>query len=84
MKVARARADVFTLTATAPELSALVAGARIGLEVTRGDPRAPREATDLLARVLDDYDRALARLDKKQDGRSGRPSGDSPEASGGA
>ena len=80
MKVERARANVFTLTATSQELSALIAAARLALEVMESDPRAPREAFELLARVVRDYDAALARL-QKEDGRPGRPSADSPQDS---
>ena len=42
MKVERTRANVFTLTATSQELSALIAAARLALEVMESDPRAPR------------------------------------------
>jgi uncharacterized protein (DUF3084 family) len=55
---------VFTLTATSQELSALIAAARPALEVMESDPRAPREALELLGRVVRDYDSALARLQK--------------------
>jgi hypothetical protein len=77
MKVARTRANVFTLTATSQELSALIAAGRLALEVMASDPRAPRDAKELLAGVLRDYDNALARL-PKPDGRSSRPPGDVP------
>jgi hypothetical protein len=80
MKVSHTRANVFTLTATSQELSALIAGARLALEVMEEDPRAPRDALELLERVVQDYDGALARL-KKEDGRLGRPSADSPQDS---
>ena len=80
VKVERARANVFTLTATSQELSALIAAARLALEVMESDPRAPREALELLGRVVRDYDAALARL-QKEDGRPGRPSADSPNDS---
>lgn len=62
MKVERARDNVFTVTATSQELSALVAGARMSLEVMRAAPDQPREAMDLLERVLDDFDQARARM----------------------
>jgi hypothetical protein len=80
MKVERARANVFTLTATSQELSALIAAARVALEVMESDPRAPREARELLGRVVRDYDAAVARL-QKENGRRGRPSADSPKDS---
>jgi hypothetical protein len=68
VKVERVRPNVFTLTAAGPEVSALIAGARMARDLLRNDPHAPREAIELLERVLADYDRALARL------------GDSPES----
>ena len=73
MKVTRARENVFALTLTGQELSALVAGARMALDIMERDPRAPREAVELLRGVVGDYDDALARL-KGPDGRPGRPS----------
>jgi hypothetical protein len=69
VKVERVRPNVFTLTAAGPEVSALIAGARMARDQLRNDPHAPREAIELLDRVLSDYDRALARLE------------DSPESS---
>ena len=74
MKVTRARENVFALTLTGQELSALVAGARMALDMMERDPRAPREAVELLRGVVGDYDDALARL-KGPDGRPERPSG---------
>jgi hypothetical protein len=74
MKVSRARDNVFALTLTGQELSALVAGARMALDIMEGDPHAPQDAIELLRGVIGDYDKALARL-KTTDGRSGRPSG---------
>lgn len=61
MKVERARENVFTVTATSQELSALVAAARMAVEAMGDDPRAPAEAVALLRHVLADYDAALAR-----------------------
>lgn len=64
MRVTRTRTNVVTLVATSQELSALVSGARMAVALMRADPSAPEEARDLaalLARVLDDYDRALGR-----------------------
>jgi hypothetical protein len=62
MKVERTRDNVFTVTATSQELSALVAGARMSLEVMRAAPEQPREAIELLERVLEDFDQARARM----------------------
>jgi mannose/cellobiose epimerase-like protein (N-acyl-D-glucosamine 2-epimerase family) len=73
MKVDQLRANVFSVTATGQELSALIAAARLAADVMRADADAPREALDLLERVLRDYDHALARL-QKEDGRPERPS----------
>ncbi len=61
MKVERARANVFTVTATRQELSALVAAARMALDAMLDDPHAPAEAIKLLERVLADYDSAIRR-----------------------
>jgi hypothetical protein len=68
VRVQRTRDNVFTVVATGQELSALVAGARMSLEVMRQAPDAPREGVELLERVLADFDRARARR------------GDEPEA----
>jgi hypothetical protein len=73
VKIAQLRANVFSVTATGQELSALIAAGRLAVDVMRGDPAAPREALALLERVLRDYDEALARL-RKEDGRPRRPS----------
>jgi hypothetical protein len=63
MHVERTRENVFTVVATGQELSALVAGARMSLEVMRAAPQPPPvEATELLERVLQDFDRARGRL----------------------
>ena len=61
MRVTRTRAGVVTLVAKDQELSALAAGARLALALMRADPDAPAEAAEHLARVLDDYDRGIAR-----------------------
>jgi hypothetical protein len=66
VKVERARENVFTVTATGPELSALVAGARLALDAMRASPDAPPSAIELLARVLDDFDRGRERLSEPQ------------------
>jgi hypothetical protein len=73
MKVERVRPNVFGVTATSQELSALIAAGRLAAEVMRADPSAPPEALDRLERVLRDYDRAVARL-READGRPRRPS----------
>jgi hypothetical protein len=73
MKVTRARENVFELTLKGQELSALVAGARMALDIMERDPHAPQEAIELLRGVIGDYDKALARLEGP-DGRPGRPS----------
>ncbi|GIU95264.1 MAG: hypothetical protein KatS3mg012_1721 [Gaiellaceae bacterium] len=61
MKVERLRENVFAVTATSQELSALVAAARMALDALRADPQAPAEARAILERVLADYDAALGR-----------------------
>lgn len=71
MRVERARENVFTVTATSQELSALVAGARMALEAMRAAPEPPpAEALEVLERVLGDFDRARERLneDRQADG----------------
>ena len=63
MRIERARENVFTVTATSQELSALVGGARMALEAMRGSPEPPPGAVlDALERVLSDFDRARDRL----------------------
>jgi hypothetical protein len=61
VRVERTRENVFTVTATGQELSALVAGARLALDAMRHSPEAPAAAVELLGRVLDDFDRASGR-----------------------
>jgi ABC-type nitrate/sulfonate/bicarbonate transport system substrate-binding protein len=61
VKVERPRKNVFAITATSQELSALVAAARMALDAMRDDPRAPAEAVSILERVLGDYDSAVRR-----------------------
>jgi hypothetical protein len=73
MKLEKIRPNVFALTGTSQEVSALIAAGRLAVDVMRRDARAPREALELLERVLGDYDRALARL-RNEDGRPERPS----------
>lgn len=63
MRIERSRENVFTVTATSQELSALVAGARMALEAMRGAPEPPpREALEILERVLREFDQARERL----------------------
>ena len=63
MRVERTRENVFTVVATGQELSALVAAARMSLDVMRSSPQpAPPEAAELLERVLRDFDDARTRM----------------------
>jgi hypothetical protein len=63
VRIERSRDNVFTVTATSQELSALVAAARMALNALRSAPEPPpAEALETLERVLGDYDRALKRL----------------------
>jgi len=63
VRIERARDNVFTVTATSQELSALVAAARMALEAMRGAPEPPpAEPVEILERVLSDFDRARERL----------------------
>ena len=63
VRVERPRENVFTLTATSQELSALVAAARMALEAMRGAPEPPpAAAVEILERVLRDFDAARERL----------------------
>jgi hypothetical protein len=62
VRVVRARENVFEVTATGQELSALVAGARLSLDVMRAAPEPPADAIAFLERVLADFDRARERL----------------------
>jgi len=67
--VERTRENVFTVTATGQELSALVAGARMALGAMQSAPeRVPPEATEQLARVLEDFDRARERMREPEPG----------------
>src|SRR5579859_1400299 len=53
VRIERSRENVFTVTATSQELSALVAGARMALEAMRAAPEPPpSEALEILERVL--------------------------------
>ena len=63
MRVEHTRANVFTLVATSQEISALVAAARMSLDIMRSSPdQAPREAVETLERVLQDFDDARSRM----------------------
>jgi hypothetical protein len=63
MRVERARENVFRVTATSQELSALVAAARMALEAMRAAPEPPPgKALEVLEQVLGDFDRARERL----------------------
>ncbi len=61
MRITQTRPGVLTVVATGQELAALAAGARMALSLMRADPGSPSEAREHLARVLDDYDRGIAR-----------------------
>jgi hypothetical protein len=58
VKVEPVRENVLRLTATRQELAVLVAAARMALDAMSDDPSAPREAVELLGRVVADYDAA--------------------------
>jgi hypothetical protein len=63
MRIERRRDNVFTLTATSQELSALVAAARMAFEAMRTAPEPPPpEALEVLKRVLNEFDSARDRL----------------------
>jgi hypothetical protein len=63
MRIERTRENVFTVTATSQELSALVAAARMALEAMRAAPQPPpAEALEILERVLGEFDSARERL----------------------
>jgi hypothetical protein len=79
VRLSQTRENVFTITATSQELSALIAGAKMALDMMQHDDRAPREAITLLTGVLRDYDRALG-YTKTGGERSERPTPDSPDA----
>ena len=63
VRIERKRENVFTVTATSQELSALVAGARMALDAMRSAPEPPPAAAiEILDRVLRDFDQARERL----------------------
>jgi len=74
VKVDRPRPNVYSLTGTSHELGALVAAARMALDILRADPNAPKDAVPLLEGVLADWDAALT--------RQGRSGGGPPAPSG--
>ena len=66
MRIERARENVFQVTATSQELSALVAAARMAFEAMRSAPEPPPPVVlDALERVLSDFDRARSRVDEE-------------------
>jgi hypothetical protein len=73
MKLELVRQNVFALTLTSQELSALIAAGRMAHDAMRDDPQVPPEAVAFLERLLHDYESAIERL-KKTDGRQKRPS----------
>jgi hypothetical protein len=64
MKLEQTRPNVFRLTATSGELSALVAAARLALDVMHADPNAPAATVELVEHVLADYDAARDRIER--------------------
>jgi hypothetical protein len=68
VKVDRPRPNVYSLTGTSQELGALVAAARMVLDILRTDPNAPKDAIPHLEGVLADWDAALAREERGGDG----------------
>jgi hypothetical protein len=63
VRIERSRENMFTVTATSQELSALIAAARMALDALRSAPEPPpAEALETLERVLHDYDLARERL----------------------
>src|SRR5436305_11838581 len=69
MRIERSRRNVFTVTATGQELSALVAGARMALEAMRSAPEPPPPAAiEILERVLSEFDSARERLTSEPPG----------------
>ncbi|MFL5866788.1 MAG: hypothetical protein ACJ766_06785 [Thermoleophilaceae bacterium] len=63
MHIEHSRENVFTVTATSQELSALVAAARMARDAMRSAPEPPPQAAmDALERVLADFDRARDQL----------------------
>lgn len=73
MKLEFTRTNILRLTATSQELSALIAAARMSLDMMAADPQAPREAVALLQRVLRDYDAQLSRRNATSGPAPARP-----------
>ena len=73
MILRRERENVFMLTLAGQELSALIAAARMARDMLEHDPDAPPEAAALLARLLSEYDAALARLGRHDGGGRNAP-----------
>jgi len=69
VKLEQVRPNVFQLTLASPELSALVAAARLAYDAMADDPAAPPEALRHLGGVLRDFDTARGRLREEDDGR---------------
>jgi len=73
VKIEESRPGVFTIVATAHELSALLAGARMSVSLMETDPTGVTdEAREALETVLADFDRALERA---RGGPGGAPGG---------
>jgi hypothetical protein len=71
VKLEERRAGVYAVTVTAHELSALLAGARMSLELMKTDPSGASErARAALESVLADFDGQLARLRGPAEGES--------------
>jgi hypothetical protein len=68
VKLEQIRPNIFSLTATSHELSALVAAGRMAADAMQEDPKAPPEALELLNRVLREFDAARAGL-RDENGR---------------
>jgi hypothetical protein len=70
MQIEPVRRDVLSVTLTATELSALVAGARMALDALRAASpgSVPPDAIATLERVLTDYDRVRKRMHDAADG----------------
>lgn len=62
MKLDEVRAGVFEARLTAHELSTVIAAAKLALRVMEGDDVTPPEAARTLRAVLEDFDRAVARV----------------------
>jgi hypothetical protein len=74
VKVEETRPGVFTIVASAHELSALLAGARMSLSLMETDPSgATEEARQALEAVLADFDRALGRTRGNPGGERAEP-----------